>query len=166
VTESWKPGDRVIVRLPGIPEEAVTRAADAITLAANHFEAGETESSAVRFARAALEAAAPVLAEAWGVKKRRTPPLTEGLVKINANRARIAAHRDAERGRRALEVLGDRCSQRARSVAEARIASPEAPWSEIAGQLGLTKGQAIGIFRRMVGRVPVRDALREDERRA
>jgi hypothetical protein len=48
--------------LPDIPEEAVTRAADAITLAANHFEAGETESSASRFARAALEAAAPLLA--------------------------------------------------------------------------------------------------------
>ena len=59
--EPWKPGDRVIV--PDIPEEAVTRAAEAITLAANHFEAGETESSAVRFARAALEAAAPLLAD-------------------------------------------------------------------------------------------------------
>lgn len=46
-----------------IPEEAVTRAADAITIAANHFEAGETESSALRFARAALEAAAPMLAD-------------------------------------------------------------------------------------------------------
>ena len=59
--EPWKPGDRVIV--PDIPEEAVTRAAEAITLAANHFKAGETESSAVRFARAALEAAAPLLAD-------------------------------------------------------------------------------------------------------
>jgi len=46
-----------------IPEEAVTRAADAITLAAHHFEAGEAESSALRFARVALEAAAPILAE-------------------------------------------------------------------------------------------------------
>ena len=51
-----------------IPEEAVTRAADAITLAANHFEAGETESSALKFARAALEAAAPLLAEAVAAK--------------------------------------------------------------------------------------------------
>jgi hypothetical protein len=50
--------------VPDIPEEAVTRAADAITFAANHFEACEAESSALRFARAALEAAAPILAEA------------------------------------------------------------------------------------------------------
>jgi hypothetical protein len=46
-----------------IPEEAVTRAADAITRAANHFDARETEGSALRFARAALAAAAPDLAD-------------------------------------------------------------------------------------------------------
>ena len=81
--EPWKPGDRVIV--PDIPEEAVTRAAEAITLAANHFEAGETESSAVRFARAALEAAAPVLAGAWGVRLPR--PESPSALARKAHRA-------------------------------------------------------------------------------
>ena len=46
-----------------IPPEAVRLAAAAITLAANHFEAVETESSATRFARTALEAATPLLAD-------------------------------------------------------------------------------------------------------
>jgi len=50
--------------MPDIPESATAAAAEAITFAANHFEAGEAESSALRFARAALEAAAPILAEA------------------------------------------------------------------------------------------------------
>ena len=48
-------------------------------------------------------------------------------------------------------------------VAEARIARPEAPWSEIAAELGLTKDQAIGLFKRLVHRVPVYRALRDDE---
>ena len=48
--------------MPDIPAEAIDAAAEAVTLAANHFDASETETSARIFARAALDAAAPILA--------------------------------------------------------------------------------------------------------
>jgi hypothetical protein len=89
------------------------------------------------------------------------PP--EGFVSFNAERTRQAGHRDADLACRALEILGERVSQRTRAVAEARIAAPDAPWSEIAPKLGLTKDQAAGLFRRLAHRVPVYYALRNDE---
>ena len=115
-----------------------------------------------RLAKVALEAAAPLLMEAWGVGQRGTQPGMEGLASLNAERTRQAGHRDADVARRALEILGDQCSQRTRKVAEARIASPEASWSEIAAKLGLNKNQAAGLFRRLIHRVPVYYALRDD----
>jgi hypothetical protein len=87
----------------------------------------------------------------------------EALRATNVDRARRAGRRDADLARRALEILGPKCNQRTRIVAEARIARPEAPWSEIAPDLGLTKDQAAGIFWRLTHRVPVYYALRNDE---
>ena len=92
-----------------------------------------------------------------------TGKMPEGFATFNAERTRQAGYRDAGMARRALEVLGEQCSQRMRAVAEARIAAPEAPWSEIAAHLGLTKDQAIGLFRRLMHRVPIYYALRDDE---
>lgn len=66
----------------------------------------------------------------------------------NIERTISAGHRDALRARAVL----DQCTGRARVVAEARIADPEAPWSVIAGRLGMTKDQATGLFRRAMTR--------------
>ena len=144
-----------------IPEAVISAAAaaihrDACDPDADHEATGIDRRRAV----AALEAAAPLLAEAWGVapngeagRQRTTPP--EGFTWVNAERSSLAGHRDAERARRALELLGPDCSQRMRMVAEARIASPDASWSELAGKLGLTKDQAAGLFRRLMHRLHV-----------
>jgi hypothetical protein len=79
----------------------------------------------------------------------------------NATRSVAAAQRDVIRARTALATLGPRCGERARSVAEARIADPDASWREIGDRLGLTKDQAIGLFRRLMARTDVRRALGE-----
>ena len=80
------------------------------------------------------------------------PSVPGGFVLSNAYRSGQAGRRDADLARRALGVLGDRYSRRARQVAEARIADPEASWSEIGGKLGMTKEQATGLFKRLVTR--------------
>jgi hypothetical protein len=152
--------------VPDIPEAAVKAVAEVM------FREYESEYQADHLtwrdfadsARLILEAAAPALAGAWNAPATsRDGRGMDGLAKINANRARIAGHRDADRARRALEVLGERCSQRMRAVAEARIADPEAPWSEIGERLGMTKDQAAGVFWRMMHRAPVRRASLEDD---
>ena len=81
--------------------------------------------------------------------------LPEGFASSNASRSRQSGRRDAERARRALEMLGDTVSQRMREVAEARIADPEASWGGIGRKLGLTRDQASGLFRRLMERMHV-----------
>lgn len=115
-----------------------------------------------RLTRLMLEAAAPILAEAWGVKRREFPHDVPGFAWANAERTSRAGRRDAERAARALEVLGDRCSDRMRAVAEARIARPEASWNEIGASLGMTKDQAASLFGRLMHRLHVAQ-LREKE---
>ena len=142
--------------MPEIPGAALAVAEYAIIETAADFGHGDMVCGSSRdLARAALEAAAPLLAEAWGITRQNGKTLPEGFASFNAGRTRQAGRRDADLARHALEMLGARCSQRMREVAEARIAAPEAPWSEIAGKLGLTKDQATGLFRRLMDRLHV-----------
>jgi hypothetical protein len=78
--------------------------------------------------------------------------LPEGFARSNAYRSREAGRRDADLARRALEGMGEWCSIRGREVAEARIADPDASWSDIGRKLGLTGGQAVSLFKRLVNR--------------
>ena len=68
----------------------------------------------------------------------------------NAARSRAAGHRNAGSAAMILARLGATASPRQRLVAEAKIATPEASWSEIAAMLGMTKDQAAGVFRRFL----------------
>lgn len=69
--------------------------------------------------------------------------------RANARRAELAGRRDADRAAVILAGLGDRCRPDYRAVAEARIAAPDASWSQIAEGLGMSKDAAIGKFRRL-----------------
>lgn len=68
----------------------------------------------------------------------------------NERRSSRAGRRDAEAATRALEILGPEYPADYREVAEARIADPDAPLSQIAAALGLTKDQAAYRFRRVL----------------
>ena len=64
-------------------------------------------------------------------------------------RSAAVAERDVELAMKALAILGDRCPKGRRRVAEARIADPEASWTEIAARLGLKPNAAAMSFRRL-----------------
>jgi hypothetical protein len=68
----------------------------------------------------------------------------------NERRVKAAGHRDAGAATMILARFAATVTPRQRLVAEARIADPEAPWSKIAARLGMTKDEAIGVFRRML----------------
>ncbi len=55
--------------MPDIPESAIAAAADAIMTAQNSNDDEPERWESRRLARAALEAAAPLLAQAWGIGK-------------------------------------------------------------------------------------------------
>ena len=75
---------------------------------------------------------------------------SHNLAEANFHRAAASGIANAERARKALEILGDDCPVIWRRVADARIGDPVAPWAEIAEQLGMAKDQAAGYFRRLV----------------
>lgn len=77
------------------------------------------------------------------------------LTAANAHRAGSAGRRDAGRLRQALDLTGPGCPTHYRRVAEARIAAPDMPWSQVAASLGLTKSQATSYARRLLRLVPV-----------
>jgi hypothetical protein len=136
--------------MPDVPERAVGPAAEA--LCALHDLDPEWART---LARAALEAAAPLLAEAWEAereqrRKHRASALPESFIAWNASRTRAAGHRDAGSATMILARYGDTVSARQRLVAEAKIAAPEASWTEIGATVGMTKDQAAGLFRRML----------------
>lgn len=74
----------------------------------------------------------------------------DNLRAANDKRAGNAGKRDAADMAAALAALGASTPDRYRRVAEARIADPDATWRDIAGQLGMTKDQAIGYCRRLI----------------
>ena len=71
-----------------------------------------------------------------------------------AERARVAGRRNAELAADALARIGERSTPLDRSVAEARIASPDASWSEIAAKCGITTGAAYNAFRHLLRTAP------------
>jgi WhiA C-terminal HTH domain len=79
----------------------------------------------------------------------RTQPRAAHLAQHNTRRAAQAGHRDAGSAAMILARLGAQCPPDYREVAEARIAAPDVPWSQIAAKLGMSKDAAIGKFRRL-----------------
>jgi hypothetical protein len=73
--------------------------------------------------------------------------INEACVRRNEERATGAGHRDAAI---AAEVLSRASGlpERYVQVATARMEHPSEPWSQVAARIGMTKEQAVGVFRR------------------
>ena len=69
------------------------------------------------------------------------------LASANARRSAQAAERNA---RIAAVLLTRRLPDSGRAVAEARAANPELGWPELAASIGLSKNQAVSVWRRLL----------------
>lgn len=81
----------------------------------------------------------------------------EALQEANEQRTIEASHRNRKLAATALMRLGGDCPEEWEDVATEVILHSQYSWSEIAGKLGVTRGQAIYRFRRLLSAAGVDD---------
>jgi len=91
-----------------------------------------------------------------------------GLRDSNSGRIVRAAQRDVAIAQRLLlrsDLTAAAWDDRQRDVAAARLGHPEWSWAQIGASLGLTKDQAVGVFRRMAQLAGLREDYPRTARR-
>ena len=82
----------------------------------------------------------------------------EALQTANEQRTIEASHRSRKLAATALMRLGEDCPTEWEDVATELILHSQYSWSEIAGRLGVTRGQAVHRFRRLLSAAGVEDS--------